>query len=365
MAIGLMAALTPQAALFFVQSTFILRGELVAVLELAKYAGLLSLVFYLFDGNSGLVYSIARNRFSDRVLAQSFFLYRLTVIAVFAVAALAATFYVGEQVLILLPYLTVSILFRLPWLDGPLDQRGKQALALALGSGWMLVLCALGLLDTRVDAHAAGIAAVIGSLIMALVRLLLASPGEILAAFPIRTHARRTAVFLIWQYLATFGMGQIYGRAILFAVASTFSGPVPALVLYAKQVFNAGGFAVAYVRRDEASQGHGAPFQLADLRRSVLMQAGLALPCGLIVIAAGASANVAIGAIAAIISWQVLERLFSNASYALQHWPPSHSFSCSVARDMRSVLQRDQSGPSSAERRSPFSYPSQSCYAIC
>src|SRR5690606_11014326 len=119
--LGMAAALAPQAAIFLVQSQFMIRGELEAVLELGKYAGLLSLLFYLFDGNSGLVYSIARERFPERTLAASFVLYRLTIILVFAVLALMASPFVGEEVLILAPYLAVALLLRLPWLDGPLD----------------------------------------------------------------------------------------------------------------------------------------------------------------------------------------------------------------------------------------------------
>lgn len=316
--IALVAAATlgPQALLFALQTYLLTQGRTDDVLTLASYAGLIALLFYIFDGHSGLVHSIGSSRFSPQAMAASFLRYRLSLLAVAAVAGLIAL--ISNVSATFLACMSASLLLRLPWLDGHLDRRGLQPLALALGSAWMVILCVLVLALRQIDAEIAGMAALAGSIVLCGVRLLIRRPDELLPASAALMKSEHAAHGLIWHYMATFGLGQIYGRFVQFVIGATFAGPLPALVLYAKQLFNIGGLMVNFARRAEAARNKETAFHPGQIRQSLLTQALMLLPCAAVVFVMGLNLDLTFWAIAGVLIWQMLERCFTQSQYILQ-----------------------------------------------
>lgn len=317
-ALGFFSSLLPQGAFFLAQSHFLLLGDAASMLALAKYVGLLSLVFFLFDGNSGLVHSIARSRFSASELAGSFLAFRFAMLGILALVMFPAVL-LDAELPAMAPFLVLALALRLPWLDGPLDQSGRQPLAMALGNAWLVTLAGAALATGGMDGQRAGLAALAGSVILCLVRVILLRADDRANPPWQASHYRPEAFSLIWHYLAVYGCGQIYGRATLFLVGALFTGPLPALLLYAKQVFNAAGLLVNYLRRVEAAtRSKAAAFALADVGTSLKAQSILAIPCAVVVVLASIAAPMPVWMTCALLGWQVLERMFSNANYVLQ-----------------------------------------------
>lgn len=305
--VGLSLAGAPPAALFLTQTWLVATGQTAAVLSLAKYGGLLGLIFFAFDGSSGLIPAMLRLRHSEAAIHQAYRVYRAGVAALFLVALPLLWRIAPFDAAALLPFLAVALLLRFALLDADLDRRGFQHWAMLLQNGWMLLLCLGAVISGEITAELAGHAALWSTLVLAAAQML----------FVRRDHSPATAKFgpalmEILTIMGAQGIGQLYGRAVLFVLGTSFAGPLPALTIYAKQAFNAAGLLVAYLRRIELTRPR------PSMGLSVIGQAVMALLAGVFVALAAPNLGVSHGLVLALIAWQSLEKLSATVIYTFQ-----------------------------------------------
>lgn len=299
-----LAAAAP-ATLFIAQTWLVVQGEIESVLALARYAGLLGLLFFAFDGNSGLVPALMRLRHSETSIRLAYRIYRLGIAAVFLMILPIFWWLAPAETGDLLPFLAGALLLRFPWLDVDLDQRGQQHWSMMVQNGWMPAL-ALAAVLTPLEATLAGHAALWSSLALAIVhwRYVRAPVKPATKFWP--------ALMEILRFMSAQGIGQLYGRVVLFGLGAGFSGPLPSLVVYAKQVFNAAGLVATYLRRVELARPN------AGIQLSLAGQGAMALVSAVIVALAAIRLDVAGVIVLALIGWQVFEKLSANAIYLFQ-----------------------------------------------
>jgi len=304
---GLGLAAAPALCLFLAQSVLVARGDTEAVLALAQYGGLLGLIFFAFDGQSGLAPAILRLRHPELPIRAAYRLYRLALLSVFVLAALPIVL-LAPDLQVLMPALLVSLLLRFHPLDRDLDRRDWQHWSMLAQNGWMITLAAATLPLGGLDPMPAGAAAVLGTVPYTLLHW-----GR--QGARIRTldwQQTRPALTDLLALVCAQGFGQAYGRTVLFLMGTLFSGPVAALAIYAKQVFNAAGVMLLYLRRLELRA------QRPAMQLSVIGQAGITLVGSIAVALAAARLGVPATVIFALISWQVIEKLSATSVYALQ-----------------------------------------------
>ena len=304
---GLALAAAPPGSLFLAQTWLVATGQADAVLSLAKYVGLLGLVFFAFDGSSGLIPAMLRLRHDHAAVRSAYLVYRAG-IAALLIAALPILWHLAPaDSTTLLPFLAIALLLRFPLLDADLDRRGFQHWAMLLQNGWMLPLCLGAVLVGEVTAEMAGHAALWSSAVLAATHVLFVRSER-----PTMRAGFTPALIEITSIMGTQGIGQLYGRAALFVLGASFAGPLPALIIYAKQAFNAAGLLVAYLRRIELAR------QRTSMGLSLTGQAALALVAGILVTLAAPTLGVSHGLVLALIAWQSLEKLSATAIYAFQ-----------------------------------------------
>ena len=305
--VGFALAALPPCALFLAQTWLVATGQTDAVLSLAKYSGLLGLVFFAFDGSSGLIPAMLRSRHSDAAIRSAYLVYRAGVAALL-VAALPILWHLAPaDTAVLLPFLALALLLRFSLLDADLDRRGLQHWAMLLQNVWMVPLCLGAILQGAITAKAAGHAALGGTGLLAVAHVLLARPDRSLARAQLAPALKEITTIMGAQ-----GIGQLYGRAVLFVLGAGFSGPLPALIIYAKQAFNAAGLLVTYLRRIELAQ------RRTSMGISLTGQAVVALAAGVLVALAAPQLGVSHGLTLTILVWQSLEKLSATAIYAFQ-----------------------------------------------
>ncbi|WP_449394617.1 hypothetical protein [Devosia riboflavina] len=305
--VGLAAAGAPPGALFVVQTWLVTTGQTAVVLSLAKYGGLLGLIFFAFDGSSGMIPAMLRLRHSEDAIRPAYRVYRVGVAALFLFALPLLWSLARDDTATLLPFLALALLLRFPFLDADLDRRGFQHWAMLLQNGWMLPLCLAAVIRGEITAELAGHAALWSAVALAAVHV----------AFVRRSHPPEKAklgppLVEILTIMGAQGIGQLYGRAVLFVLGASFTGPLPALIIYAKQAFNAAGLLVTYLRRIELMRPR------VSMGLSFTGQAVIALVAGVLVALAAPNLGVAHGLVLALIAWQSLEKLSATAIYAFQ-----------------------------------------------
>ncbi|MBO9589018.1 hypothetical protein [Devosia sp.] len=304
---GLALAATPPGALFLAQSWLVATGQTDAVLSLAKYAGLLGLIFFAFDGSSGLIPAMLRLRHSDAVMRSAYLVYRAGIAALGLAMIPIALHFAPADTATLLPFLTTALLLRFPLLDAELDRRGFQHWAMLLQNGWMLPLCFGAVLNPEISAETAGHAAFWSTVVLATAHVFLAGP------YQRSTKANFGAALIeIVTVMGAQGIGQLYGRAVLFVLGASFSGPLPALIIYAKQAFNAAGLLVTYLRRVELAR------RRPSMGLSLTGQAAIALVSSILVALAAPMLGLPHGFVLVLIAWQSLEKLSATAVYDFQ-----------------------------------------------
>lgn len=300
-------AATPPGALFLAQSWLVATGQTDSILSLAKYAGLLGLIFFAFDGSSGLIPAMLRLRHSDAVMRSAYLVYRAGIAALGLAMIPIALHVAPADTATLLPFLVMALLLRFSLLDADLDRRGFQHWAMLLQNGWMPPLCLGAVLNCGVSAEMAGHAALWSTVVLAMAHVILAGPAQK------STQAKvRPALFEIVTIIGAQGIGQLYGRAALFVLGASFSGPLPALIIYAKQVFNAAGLLVTYLRRVELTRHQ------ASMGLSLTGQAAIALVSSILIALAAPMLGLPHGFVLMLIAWQSLEKLSSTAVYDFQ-----------------------------------------------
>ena len=304
---GLALAAIPPGALFLAQSWLVATGQTDAVLSLAKYAGLLGLIFFAFDGSSGLIPAMLRLRHSDDALRSAYRVYRAGIAALLVATVPIALHFAPANTATLLPFLAIALLLRFPLLDADLDCRGFQHWAMLLQNGWMLPLCIGAVLNSGVSAEMAGHAALWSTVVLAVAHAILVRPAQK------STQANfGPALFEIVTIMGAQGIGQLYGRAVLFVLGASFSGPLPALIIYAKQTFNAAGLLVTYLRRVELARHR------PSVGLSLTGQAVVTLVSGILIALAAPMLGVPHALVLVLIAWQSLEKLSSTAVYDFQ-----------------------------------------------
>lgn len=305
---NLALAATPPGSLFLAQSWLVTTGKSDAVLALARYGGLIGLIFLAFDGASGLLPAMMRLRHSMGAIRSAYLAYRGIVALLFAATLPLAWHLAPHETAGLLPFLAAALLLRLPLLDADLDRRGWHHWSMMLQNGWTVPLAFLACLRGELDAATAGHAALWSTLLLFIVHAVFAHGRSDTG----RNDDFRAPLLEILAFMAAQGLGQLYGRAVLFSLGAAFTGPVAALVIYAKQTFNAAGLVVTYLRRIELARGQKA------IHLSLSGQAAIGLAAGLIVASAALRLNLSSGLVLILIAWQVLEKLSANAVYATQ-----------------------------------------------
>ncbi|KKB75921.1 hypothetical protein VW35_19435 [Devosia soli] len=305
---GAMLAALPAAALFLAQTWLVAAGKADAILPLARYGGLLALFFFAFDGNSGLAPGLIRLRHSEAAIRTAFLAYRLSVLGLLASLLPVAWLWDPAGTAAMLPFCAAALLLRLPFLDGDLDQRRLQSASMLLQNLWMLPLAASAVLWGTIDAVIAGQCALWSSLIYAAVHLRFRRRSRLTSLSAARDSLRE-----ICSLMAANGIGQIYGRMVLFVLGSSFAGPTAALIVYGKQLFNASGIVVAYLRRAELQRGTDRSMRLSLWGQGIIALGGSML-LALMAFRLGLSPL----PLLAIIAWQIGEKLSSTAVYSFQ-----------------------------------------------
>ena len=301
------AAVAP-GSMFLAQSWLIATGKSEAVLRIAQYGGLLGLIFFAFDGNSGLVPVLMRLRHAEATIRLAYLVYRAGILAALATALPLFWHLAPDTTAALLPFCALALLLRLPFLDADLDQRGLHHWSMLLQNLWMLPLAGGAVIFGKIDAMLASHAALWSTLVYALVHQRVRVPSA-----PSRAPTSlKPALIEILNFMGAQGLGQLYGRATLFGIGAVFTGPIPSLLIYAKQVFNAAGLLVFYLKRIELGRG------LATMRLSLSGQAAIAVLGSIIVGLAAAKLGVVPEIVLALIAWQVLEKLSATAIYIFQ-----------------------------------------------
>jgi hypothetical protein len=304
---GLVLAALPPGTMFLAQTWLVATGQTEAMLSLAKYAGLLGLVFFAFDGSSGLIPAMIRPRHSDAAIRSAYLVYRAGVAALLVAVLLLFWKIAPAETATLLPFLALALLLRFPLLDADLDKRGLQHWAMLAQNCWMLPLCLVAVLVGGISAKAAGQAALAGSSILALAHLLFSRSDRSLAQ-----ERFGPALMEITTIIGAQGIGQLYGRTVLFVLGASFTGPLPALIIYGKQAFNAAGLLATYLRRIELARNR------ASMGLSLMGQAAVALVAGILVALAAPRLGVPHGLTLTIIVWQCLEKLSATTIFAFQ-----------------------------------------------
>lgn len=306
---GLGVAAIPALSMFVAQTLLLARNDTVTVLALAQFGGLIGLIFFAFDGQSGLAPAMLRLRHAEADIRGAYRLYRLACLLA-VVAALPALFlFLAPEWWSLLISLPFCLALRFGPIDYDLDRRGWQHWGMLAQNGWMAALAVAALSFGRLDAQLAAIAAVAGTVPYALLHR--SRPVARLTE-PRHGDGQRRALADLVALILAQGMGQFYGRAVLFGVGSLFAGPVAALTIYAKQVFNAAGLLLLYLRRLELRA------ERAGMTLSLLGQAGIAAFGSIAVAMAAAQLAVPAMVAALLLLWQGLEKLFATTGYALQ-----------------------------------------------
>ena len=301
-------AASAPASMFLAQSWLIATGRPEAVLGLAQYGGLLGLIFFAFDGNSGLVPALMRLRHAETTIRSAYLVYRGGILVLLATALPLFWHLAPDTTGTLLPFCALALLLGLPFIDADLDQRGLHHWSMLLQNLWMLPLAGGAVLFGKVDAMLAGHVALWSTLVFALVHRRARVPSATSRA---QTHLK-SALLEILNFMGAQGLGQLYGRATLFGIGVAFAGPLPSLLIYAKQVFNAAGLLVLYLKRVELGRG------LDNMRLSLSGQAAIAVLGSVIVGLASAKLGVAPELALVLIAWQVLEKLSATAIYIFQ-----------------------------------------------
>ncbi len=304
---GLSLAATPPGILFLAQTWLVASGQTEAVLSLAKYGGLLGLVFFAFDGSSGLLPAMMRVRHGEAAVRRAYLVYRMGVLTLLLGAVPVFWHLAPEETASLFPFLAMALLLRFPFLDADLDRRGLQHWSMLLQNGWMGPLCLGVVFSGGADATMAGHAALWGAVALAATHLVIGRTRQSSAKSDFRP-----ALLEILGFLGAQGVGQVYGRVVLFVLGTAFAGPVASLLVYAKQAFNAAGLVVVYLRRIELAEGR------ASMRLSLWGQAGIAVVASVLVALAALRLGQSPGLVLALIGWQSLEKLSTNAAYAMQ-----------------------------------------------
>jgi hypothetical protein len=303
----LVLAALPQLYLFSAQAFLLAEGQLETILALARYCGLLGLLFLALDGQSGLFPAMLRLRHQPADIARAYRLYRLGMLASLATLALVFWFFAPAETASLIPFLIPAILLRLPVIDGDLDDRNLPHLAMFLQNVWMIPLALSAIGTGPPDATAAGHAALWSSLAYALCHRILARPSRRQGA-----PALRPALAELLRLMALHGLAQLYGRFTLFALGAWFSGTLPALAIFAKQAFNASGLLVSLLRRIELRR------PIATMRLSLAGQSAAALFGAAMLGLATIRIEAGMELFFVLLGWQLLEKLSATAVYADQ-----------------------------------------------
>lgn len=249
-----------------------------------------------------------RRRHQDAAIRSSYLAYRTCILAGLVLATPLLWLLAPDDLVALLPFLAPALLLRFAFLDAGLDRQGMQHWSMLVQNGWMLPLSLAAILTGRIEAEMAGHAALWSSLILAGTHLRFVPEAR---RWPQRTEIRPALAEILHLTFAQ-GLGQLYGRAVLFGLGAGFTGPLASLAIYAKQAFNAAGLLVTYLRRVELARRE------SNMRMSLFGQAAIALLASLLVAFAAARLNVPIGTVLALVAWQGLEKLAGNAVYAFQ-----------------------------------------------
>jgi hypothetical protein len=280
------------------------------VLALAKYAGLLALLFFLFDGNSGLAAAIMRLRHTPAAIRSAYRVYRLGVLALLAMLLPLAWHFEPHETATLAPFCALALLLRLPFLDADLDRRNLQHWAMLLQNSWMLPLAATAVFFGPPDAIIAGHCMLWSSLIYAGFHWLAARTD---ARWEREKPAIREPLREILNFMAANGIGQVYGRAVLFVLGAGPGSAATSLIVYAKQLFNASGLVLAYLRRLELR--HGSP---PSMQLSLWGQFAIGIIASVIITVAAQRVGLPPTFLLLVIVWQMAERLSSTSIYAFQ-----------------------------------------------
>ena len=303
---GLALATAPAGLMFLAQTWLLLTGRGDAVLDLARYGGLIGLIFLAFDGSSGLAPALMRLRHPVSAIRFAYLVYRGGVLGALLAILPLAWLIAPVETVVLLPFLAAALLLRLPLLDADLDRHGWQHWSMVLQNGWMLPLAVTASLTGEVGAAAAGHAALWSTLVLfATHRFLVRGRRPIGGDF-------QPPLIEIVHLACAQGIGQAYGRAVMFILGAGFTGPPPALIVYAKQAFNAAGPLVTYLRRIELTQNR------TGMRLSLCGQAMICLAAGALVALATDGLGLPTILALTLIAWQLFEKLSANAVYAHQ-----------------------------------------------
>lgn len=303
--LGLAMAGAPALSLFGAQTLLLSQGRSEVVLAMAQYGGLLGLIYFAFDGLSGLGPAILRLRHDDETIRAAYKAYRLALLCGLLTTLPFVLVWQPDWWPFLVAIAT-SLVLRLHALDHDLDRHDRQHWAMLAQNGWMIILALSAVLFGRLDGLLAGLAVFLGTIPYALLHR--GQPG-LRSVAP--TQSIIGAMKDLLALMLTQGLGQIYGRATLFALG-TLTGPTATLAIYAKQVFNAGGLLLQYLRRVELRTGH------ADMRLSLSGQAVLVIVGGAVVGVAAARLDLGLGILATLIIWQVAEKISVTGVYAMQ-----------------------------------------------
>lgn len=320
---GTMVLGSAQGLLFLLQTVLISHHLYSDVLILAKGVGLYSLAFFIFDGNSGLVFSIGRKTFPDHRLYAGFMQYRRYVLASLLLIDIVFASAREWDYVFQISTTTLCCGLRSVGIDGWLDKRGAHQWAVAISNAWIFCLCAAAFVMQRVDDNIVAGAALSGSLLY-YVAWKIISPSYADRPILERLLARDGEAFsFVLNFMGLYGIGQIYGRFSIFALGSFFVGPLAALSVYAKQVFNVIGTVVSLVRRLEVSgpsriDDQKSKFTIEAVSVSLLVQGAAFLALSFPVAYAAHQSSVGLAALGTILLWQAAEKLSSNANYIFQ-----------------------------------------------
>ena len=316
------AAAFSQGVLFLLQTYLVFTHRFSEVISLGKYSGLFSLIFFLCDGNSGLVFGVVRRNHGVEAAHAGFLIYRMLSFSAAVVAMFVYAFVSPHDATWVVPTVLLSLALRAPWIDGYLDASGRLALAVVLSNFWTLCVCIAAIALQRVDAMVVGIGAVAGSAVMALARLALRGRGAGGGQSVSFSRPALAASGEIFRFMGLYGYGQIYGRLTVFAMGAFFAGPAAALALHGKQVFNISGLVVSYIRRLEVSSTATASassekWNVREMLFSGVSQLLTAAGGAVVVFIAGATSHMLLFALL-IALWQTFEKISGNCVYAFQ-----------------------------------------------
>ncbi len=307
-----------QGVMFLLQTVLFNRGDHESIANLAAYTGVVSLAFYLHDGNSGIAYLQGLHIYSEAQLQAGFRAYRCAFTAIAVLLTVLAIVLGQREHAIFLISVTMSLAFRIYGTDGELDQIGFQPLVTAFANLWMLLIGIIALCEQRVDINTISLGALAGSLLSFAGRFIVGKK------FIKRRKTEKLAglgpVLHIFSFLGTYGIGQVYGRLSLTLLGAWFVGPVAAFAIYTKQTMNAVGILNALIRRIELSQHTGklSYVTLKDFRWSLGLQIVSAFAIAAFLWLMARHSGIAAYVIFFVLLWQILEKFNSNQAFILQ-----------------------------------------------